>query len=136
MPNQTLMSADINNVTQSQEMQDRLVFEVDSYNFTPELCVDLASRAATVMELEPNRHLFDVDFVPFSYIVAVTNPLKYQVLALARPVWATRGWRLSRGWLVLRARITCVLSSSSEGDWQATSPRQGCWSSPTWCWQY
>lgn len=73
------MSADINNVTQSQEMQDRLTFEVDSYNFTPDLCLDLASRTANVMELEANRHLFDVDFVPFSYIVAVTNPLKYQV---------------------------------------------------------
>lgn len=79
MPNQTLMSCDINNVTQSAELQDRLIFEVDSAHFTPDLCADLASRAASIMEQEANRHLFDVDFVPFSYIVAVTNPLKYQV---------------------------------------------------------
>lgn len=79
VPNQTLMSSDINNVTQSHQLQDRLIFEVDSVNFTPELCVDLANRIAVLMEHEQNRHLFDVEFVPFSYIVAVTNPLKYQV---------------------------------------------------------
>lgn len=79
MPNQTLMSSDINNVTQSEELQDRLVFEVDAANFNPEMCMDLASRSAAMMDNEPLRHLFDLDFVPFSYIVAVSDPLKYKV---------------------------------------------------------
>eukprot|EP00892_Ulva_mutabilis_P010917 jgi/Ulvmu1/8198/UM041_0007.1 len=79
VPNQSLMSSDINNVTQSHELQDRLVFEVDSGHFTPDLCADLASRISVMMAQEPNRHLFDIDFVPFSYIIAVTDPLKYKV---------------------------------------------------------
>ena len=79
VPNQTLMGSDIINVTQSRSMVDRITFEVDMPEMKPELCEQLAGRVLRMMKEEKPRRLFSADFVPNSYIVGVTNPLKYMV---------------------------------------------------------
>ena len=79
VPNQTLMASDIVNVTRSRNLVDRLTFEVDMHEMRPELCDELAARVLRMMHAEEPRRLFSTDFEPRSYIVGVTNPLKYTV---------------------------------------------------------
>lgn len=79
VPNQTLMSSDIVNVTQSRELVDRLTFEVDMPEMQPDLCDKLAEKVLDMMNREEPRRLFNHDFIPASYIVGVANPLKYTV---------------------------------------------------------
>lgn len=79
VPNQSLMTSDIVNVTQSRNLVDRLTFEVDVLEMKPELCEELAGRVLDMMNKEEPRRLSSTDFVPSSYIVGVTNPLKYTV---------------------------------------------------------
>jgi hypothetical protein len=90
VPNETLMKADINNVSDSKNIQDRLSFEVDSACVTPEVCDDLADRLIAETSKETARHLFNSEFVPFSYIQEVTNPLKYKVRVSASQSCSSR----------------------------------------------
>jgi hypothetical protein len=79
VPNQTLMTSCIVNVSQSLQLLDRLTFEVDMKEMKPELCQELAFRVREMMAEESPRRLFDDDVVPDSYIIGVTDPLKYKV---------------------------------------------------------
>jgi small-conductance mechanosensitive channel len=79
VPNETLMAADIVNVSQSKPLQDRLLFEVDAGEITPPLCEELATEVLEMMKREEPRRLFNTDFYPFCYISGLSNPLKYQV---------------------------------------------------------
>lgn len=73
------MASDIINVTQSRNLVDRLTFEVDMDKMRPKLCEELTDRLLEMMAREQPRRLFADEFVPNSYIVGVTNPLKYTV---------------------------------------------------------
>lgn len=79
VPNEKLMQSDILNVTHSRNLTDRLTFEVDVLTMTPELCDDLAKRVVEMQEREEPRRLFNNDITPGSYILGVSNPLKYSV---------------------------------------------------------
>jgi small-conductance mechanosensitive channel len=79
VPNNTLMTSDILNVSQSKNLTDRLTFQVDVPAMCPELCEDLAQRVADMMEKEEPRRLFNSSFIPASHILGVSDPLKYDV---------------------------------------------------------
>lgn len=79
VPNETLMSCDIINVTHSRNLKDRLTFQVDVRAMHPDLCEDLAQRVMDMQEREEHRRLFNNGFQPASYILGVTDPLKYTV---------------------------------------------------------
>lgn len=82
VPNEQLMQCDIINVTNSRHLIDRLTFEVDVQAMRPQLCDDLARRVAEMQEREEPRRLFSNNFPPNSYILGVTNPLKYSVCSI------------------------------------------------------
>ena len=86
VPNETLMSCDILNVTHSRNLTDRLEFEVDIPAMHPDLCEDLAQRVVLMQTNEEPRRLFNNGFTPASYILGVSNPLKYKV----RCLWLTK----------------------------------------------
>lgn len=84
VPNETLMSTDIINVTSSRNIIDRISFEVDIDKMHPVLCADLEERMRGMMEQEEPRRLFNRNFPPNSYIQGFSNPLKYKVCAQDR----------------------------------------------------
>lgn len=79
VPNEKLMATDIVNITESKAMQDRIQFEVDATDVTPDLVRDLSDSVAEVVALEHLAHLYDAEFTPYAAMVQVTDPLKYQV---------------------------------------------------------
>jgi hypothetical protein len=79
VPNEKLMTMDINNITESKVMQDRIVFEVDTSVVHPEAMADLSSCVHEVIKDENVQHLYDQDFVPYAAMLELRNPLKYEV---------------------------------------------------------
>ena len=79
VPNEKLMSAELLNMTQSINYQDRLVFEVDTRNVTQATIDDLTDRLHMLMQKQDEGSYFDPHFDSFAHIAALQDPLKYQV---------------------------------------------------------
>jgi hypothetical protein len=73
------MKSDITNLSQSAKLRDRVAFEVDARNVTPEMCEELAEELLHMMKKEENHKFFCTEFVPLCHIEHVADPLKYKV---------------------------------------------------------
>ena len=119
VPNKKLMGIDIQNVTESKRLQDRIQFEVDADSVTPEAMADLSATVHEMVCDEYVRHLFDTDFVPYAAMIEVRDPLKYQAriqpssfacftCIAAHSVRCTVAWHCARALLLrLGCRLEC-----------------------------
>ena len=79
VPNETLMKSDIDNITESDALMDRIHFEVDARGVTPAMVKELGHQVHDMMHDSSVAHLYDRHYHPHASIRAIGNPLKFQV---------------------------------------------------------
>jgi hypothetical protein len=79
VPNESLMKCDIDNITESDSIMDRIHFEVDAKGVTPDKVHELGHMVQEMMKDGSVQHLYDHHFHPHAAIKSIGNPLKYQV---------------------------------------------------------
>lgn len=84
VPNETLMKSDIDNITESDALMDRIHFEVDAKGVTPAAIQELGHRVHEMMKDAAVAHLYDHHYHPHASIRAIGNPLKFQVRPVRR----------------------------------------------------
>ena len=79
VPNEALMRADIDNLSESGTRLEHVHFAVDAAGVTPDMIADLSHRVHAATTSKAQGHLFDRSYHPHASITAVADPLKFHV---------------------------------------------------------